>query len=72
MVENYAEDLKESIYHGAIISALAIGFTIIRKSIIKMNPQSLGKFDFKDGAKFVIILALSDFTKGYLIKKRNS
>ena len=28
VVENYMKDFKESIYHGAVISALAVGFTM--------------------------------------------
>ena len=71
MVENYGKDLKESLYHGAVASALAVGFTMLGKSLIKMSPPpSLGKFDFEDGAKLVAIVALSDFTKDYLIKKQ--
>ena len=29
MVENYTKGLKESIYHGAVISVLAIGYTVL-------------------------------------------
>ena len=33
------EDLKESAYHGAVVSALAVGFTMLGKSfLIKMRP----------------------------------
>ena len=32
MVENYMKDIKESIYHGAVISALAVGYTMIGKT----------------------------------------
>ena len=46
------KDLKESVYHGAVISALAVGCTMIGKSLIKMSPPSLMKFDFEDGVKF--------------------
>ena len=69
MVENYAKNLKESIYHGTVVSALAIGFTIIRKSLIKMSLPSVEKFDSEDGAELVSIVALSDFTKDYLINR---
>ena len=67
MVENYAKDLKESIYHGAVVSVLSVGFTMFGKLLIKMSPPSLGKFDFEDVTKLVAIAALSDFTK---IKKK--
>ena len=70
VVENYTKDLKESIYHGAIVSALAIGFTMIGKSLIKISPPSLRKFGAEDGVKLMAIKAISDFTKDYLIKKK--
>ena len=38
IVENYTKDLKESIYHGAVVSALAVGFTVLGKSLMKMSP----------------------------------
>ena len=30
VAENYTKDWKESIYHGAVISAVAVGFTMIK------------------------------------------
>ena len=70
MVENYTKDLKENVYHGAVISALAIGYIMLGKTSIKMNPPSLGKFDAEDGIKLVTIIAISEFTKDYLIKQK--
>ena len=63
MVENYMKDLKESVYHGAVLALLG-------KMLIKMSPPPLSKFDAEDGAKLVAIVALSDFTKDYLIKQK--
>ena len=62
--------LKETVYHGAVVSALAIGYTMLGKTLIKMSPPSLGKFDVEGGVKLVAILAISDFTKDYLIKQK--
>ena len=70
MVENYTKDIKESIYHGAVVSALAIAYTMLGKTLIKMSPPSLSKFDVEDSVKLVAIVALSDFTKDYLIKQK--
>ena len=64
------KDLKESIYHGAIVSVLAVGYIMLGKTLVKMNPPSLGKFNIEDGAKLVAIVAMSDFTKDYLIKQK--
>ena len=35
MVENYTKDLKESVYHSAVVSALAVGYTMLGKTLIK-------------------------------------
>ena len=72
MVENYMKDIKESVYQGAIVSALAVGYTMLGKTLIKMSPPSLGKFDIEDGVKLVPIIVMSDFTKNYLIKQKNN
>ena len=61
------KDIKESVYHGSVISVLAIGYTMLGKTLIKMSPPSLSKFDI---VKLVGIIALSDFTKDYLIKQK--
>ena len=70
MVENYTKDLKGSFYHGAVVSVLAIGYSMLGKTLIKMSPPSLSKFDIEDGIKLVAIVAMSDFTKDYLIKQK--
>ena len=70
MVENYMKDLKGSVYHGAIVSVLAIGYTMLGKTLIKMSPPSLSKFDVEDGVRLVAIVAMSDFMKDYLIKQK--
>ena len=70
MVENYRKDLEESVYHGAVVSILGVGYTMLGKTLVKMSPPSLGKFDIEDGVKLVAIVAMSDFTKDYLIKQK--
>ena len=70
MVENYTKDINESVYHGAVVSALAVGYTMLGKILIKMSLPSLSKFDIEDDVKLVGIIALSDFTKDYLIKQK--
>ena len=43
---------------------------MLGKTLIKMTPPSLSKFDTEDGAKLVGIVAMADFTKDYLIKQK--
>ena len=70
MVGNYMKDIKESVYHGAVVSALAVDYTMLGKALIKMRPPSLSKFDIEDGVKLVAIVAMSDFMKDYLMKQK--
>ena len=39
MVENYTKYIKESVYHSAVVSALAVGYTVLGKTLIKMSPH---------------------------------
>ena len=41
MAKNYTKDIKESVYHGAVVSALAVGYTMLGKTLIKMSPHLL-------------------------------
>ena len=43
---------------------------MLAKTLVKISPPSLGKFDIEDGVKLVAIVTLSDFTKDYLIKQK--
>ena len=54
------KDIKESIY------------TMLGKTLIKISPPSLSKFDIEDSVKLVAIIAMFDFTKDYLIKQKNN
>ena len=70
MVENYTKDINESVYRGAMARVLAVDYTMLGKTLVKMSPPPLSKFDTEDGVKLVGIIALSDFTKDYLIKQK--
>ena len=43
---------------------------MLGKTLIKMSPPSLSKFDIEDDVKLVAIVAMSDFAKDYLIKQK--
>ena len=42
MVENYTKDIKESVYHGAIVSALAVGYTMLGETLINSSVAWTG------------------------------
>ena len=47
VIENYVKDLKESIYDATVVSALAVDFTMLGKSLIKMSPHLSESLMFK-------------------------
>ena len=67
---DYTKDIKESLYHGVVVSGLAVGYTMLGKTLLKMSPPSLGKFDIGDGIKLVAVIAAADMTKDYLVKQK--
>ena len=43
---------------------------MLGKTLIKKSPPSLGTFDVENGVMLVAIIAITDFTKDYLIKQK--
>ena len=43
MVENYTKDLNESVYHGAVVSALAVGYTMLGKTLFNKDEPSISQ-----------------------------
>ena len=39
MVENYMKDLKENVYHSAVVSVLAVGYTMLGKKVSENEPS---------------------------------
>ena len=46
MVENYTKDIKESVYHGAVVSVLAVGYTMLGKTLIKIVNSHLLRYQW--------------------------
>ena len=54
----------------AVISVLAVGYSMLGKKILRMTPASIQKFDLEDTRKLVAIVAASEMTREYLIKQK--
>lgn len=64
------KSIVNDLYHASIISALAIGYSMVGKKVLKMAPPSINKFDLEDTGKLVAIVAASEITREYLIKQK--
>ena len=59
--------IVNSLYNGAVLSVIVIGYSMIAKSILKTNTVDLDKFNFKDVAKFAVVITASSYTQDMLV-----
>ena len=57
-------------YQAAVISVLAVGYSMLGKKILHMTPSGIQKFDLEDTGKLVAIVAASEMTTEHLIKQK--
>ena len=62
--------IVNDLYQEAVISVLAVGYSLLGKKILKMTPPSIQKLDLKDTRKPVGTVAASEMTREYLIKQK--
>ena len=64
------KSIVNDLYQAAVISVLAVGYSMLGKRILKITPPSIQKFDLEDTGKLVAIVAASEMTREYLIKQK--
>ena len=64
------KSIVNDLYQVAVITVLAVGYSMLGKKILKMALPSFQKFDLEDTGKLVAIVAASEMTREYLIKQK--
>ena len=64
------KSIADDLYQAAVISVLAVGYSMLGNKILKVSPPSIQKFDLEDMGKLVAIIAASEMTREYLIKQK--
>ena len=64
------KSIVNDLYQAAVISVLAVGYSMLGKKIRRMSPRRVQKFDLEDTGKLVAIVAASEMTGEYLIKQK--
>ena len=65
------KSIVNDLYQAAVMSVLAVGYSMLGKKISKMTPSSVQKFDLEDTGKLVAIVAASQMTREYLLNRRS-
>ena len=64
------KSMVNDLYQAAVISVLAVGYSMLGKKILYIAPPSHQRFDLKDMGKLVAIVAALEMTREYLIKQK--
>ena len=64
------KSMVNDLYQAAVISVLAVGYSMFGKKILKVSPPSIQRFDLEDMGKLVAIVAALEMTREYLIKQK--
>ena len=64
------KSIVNDLYQAAVISVLAVGYSMLEKKILKIAPPSIQRFDLEDTGKLVTIVAALEMTREYLIKQK--
>ena len=64
------KSIVNDLYQAAVISVLAVGYSMLGKKILKIVPPRVQCFDLEVTGKLVTIVAASEMTREYLIKQK--
>ena len=64
------KSIVNDLYQVAVISVLAVGYSMLGKKMLCIAPPSIQHFDIEDKGKVVAIVAASEMTREYLIKQK--
>ena len=66
------ESIVNDLYQVAVISVLAVGYSMLGKKILRIAPPSIQRFNLEDTGKLVVTVAASEMTREHLIKQKIS
>ena len=64
------KSIVNDLYQAAVISVLAVGYSMLGKKILCIAPPSIQNIDLENMGKLVAIIAASEMTREYLIKQK--
>ena len=64
------KSIVNDLYQAAVISVLAVGYSMLGKKILRIAPPRVQCFDLEDMGKLVAIVATSEMTRECFIKQK--
>ena len=63
MTQPYKKDILNTLYHSAIATGLAVGYSILGKKMIRLDVGDPAKPDLADFGKLTLVITLAVATK---------
>ena len=61
------KEIANTVYHSAVTTGLAIGYSMIGKKLVKFDVGDPAKADLTEVLKLTAVITLSTFTKDWLV-----
>ena len=59
--------IANTVYHGAVVGILSMGYAMVGYKLLKIKPPDLGKLGVEDAAKITALSAGSLATQSWLV-----
>lgn len=63
------KSIANTLYHGAVVGGLSVGYSMLAKRLMKTKPADLGRLDLEDGAKITATVAAALATRDMLVQQ---
>lgn len=61
-------NIGNTLYHGALVGGLSVGYSILSKRLLKIKPADLGRLDIEDAVKVTTTVAAALATRDILVQ----
>ena len=61
--------IANNLYHGAVLSLLTVGYTMLGKKLLKIKPANLDKLDIEDTMKISVTVGGAIATQSFLVSQ---
>jgi energy-converting hydrogenase Eha subunit G len=61
--------IANTLYHGAVVGGLSVGYSMISKRLLKIKPADLGRLDVEDAVKVTTTVAAALATRDMLVQQ---
>ena len=66
---SWTTTVADAVYQAAVVSGLTLTYTVIAKNFFKMRSIDLGRLDFEDAVKLILLVTAAIVTRDCLVKQ---